>query len=152
MYSSHRRKIRTYLCWPANYPVSWSQYRAENRNLMNTGSTFRHGTVFPPKQCIHQKEARGIESPKNVFLSSVQNTNLPTRACKQPRLMYVSIKGWECKFEEIRVYLSPWHRVFTLAMFILKGSYGYGEPKNVFLSLVQKPHLSLRDSKLPRTM
>ena len=37
-------------------------------------------------------------------------------------------------------------------MFISKGSYGYGESKNVFLSSVQKPHLPVRDCKRPRLM
>ena len=34
-------------------------------------------------------------------------------------------------------------------MFISKGSYGYGEPKNVIAVSVQKTHSSLRASKLP---
>ena len=35
-------------------------------------------------------------------------------------------------------------------MFISKGSYGYGEPKNVFLYSVEKPHLRVQVCKLPR--
>ena len=34
------------------------------------------------------------------------------------------------KFLEFRSYLSPWYRVCTNAMFILKGIYRYGEPKS----------------------
>ena len=45
------------------------QYRAENENLLKSGSTFCHGTVFAPKQCLYQKEARGMESPK-IYSSS----------------------------------------------------------------------------------
>ena len=41
-----------------------SQYRAENGNFRKFGSTFRHGTVFAPKQYLHQKEATGMESLK----------------------------------------------------------------------------------------
>ena len=44
--------------------IQVSQYRAENGNLQSPGSTFSHGTVFPPKQCLYQKEATGMESPK----------------------------------------------------------------------------------------
>ena len=47
-----------------------SQYRAENGNLRNSGSTFRHGTVFAPKQSLYQKEASGMESPKMHSFSS----------------------------------------------------------------------------------
>ena len=74
MYFSSRCKNRTYLCWPANDPVS----------------------------------------------------------CK-------SVYGRELKFVEIRVSLLPWYRVCTKAMFSSKGSYRYGEYKNVFVSSVQKP-------------
>ena len=45
-------------------PSHVSQYRAENGNLRNSGSTFTHGTVFTPKQCLYQKEATGMDSPK----------------------------------------------------------------------------------------
>ena len=45
-------------------PSHVSQYRAENGNLRKSGSTFRHGTVIAPKQCLYQKEATGMESPK----------------------------------------------------------------------------------------
>ena len=49
----------------------------------------------------------------------------------------------------IRVNLSPWKFVCTKAMFISKGSYGYGEPKNVNCWLVQIPHRPVRAGKLP---
>ena len=39
-------------------------YRAAGRNLLKFGATFRHGTVFAPKQYLHQKEARGMQSPE----------------------------------------------------------------------------------------
>ena len=41
-----------------------SQYRTENGNLRKSRSTFCHGTVFPPKQHLYQKEATGVESPQ----------------------------------------------------------------------------------------
>ena len=44
--------------------VHGGQYRAENENLRKFGSTYRHGTVFAPKQCLYQEEANGMESPK----------------------------------------------------------------------------------------
>ena len=36
-------------------PSQVSQYRAENGSLRKSGSTFRHGTLFAPKQCLYQK-------------------------------------------------------------------------------------------------
>ena len=45
-------------------PSQVGQYRAENGNLRKSGSTFSHGTVFAPKQCLYQTEATGMESPK----------------------------------------------------------------------------------------
>ena len=41
-----------------------SQYMAENWILWKSWSTFCHGTVFAPKQCLYQKKATGVESPK----------------------------------------------------------------------------------------
>ena len=87
-------------------PCQASQYTAENRNLRKSWSTFRHGTVFPPKQCLYQKEATGMESPKMHS----------SGCCKYCTYLYLSANYpvsckpvWrrEWKFEEIRVYLSP---------------------------------------------
>ena len=45
-------------------PFHVSQYRAKNGNLRKTGYTFSQCTIFAPKQCLYQKEATGMESPK----------------------------------------------------------------------------------------
>ena len=50
------------------------QYRVGNGNLRKLGWTYRHGTVFAPRQYSHQKEATGMESPEMYF---------PSR-CKKP--------------------------------------------------------------------
>ena len=34
-------------------PSHVSQYRAENENLWKSGSTFRHSTMFSPKECLY---------------------------------------------------------------------------------------------------
>ena len=39
-------------------------YMSNNENLRKVGATYRHGTVFTPKQCAYQKEAMGKQSPK----------------------------------------------------------------------------------------
>ena len=41
-----------------------ARYRADCANLRKFGATFRHGTVFAPKQSSYQNEATGIMSPK----------------------------------------------------------------------------------------
>ena len=46
--------------------------------------------------------------------------------------------------------LSPWCRVCTEEIFILKGSYRYGKSRYVFSKSVQYPHLPMRAVKVPR--
>ena len=108
------------------------KYRAENGNLRKSWSTFRHGTVFAPKQYFYQKEATGMESPKMSSSNQCKNRPYYCGTANYP----VSCKplyGRERKFAEIQVYLSPWYRVCIKAIFILKGRYRYGESKNAFL-------------------
>ena len=45
-------------------PFHGGQYRVGNGNMRNFGPTNPHGTSFAPKQCLYQKEAAGMESPK----------------------------------------------------------------------------------------
>ena len=132
-------------------PSHVSQYRAENGKLRKSGSTFRHGTIIAPNQCLYQKEATSIASPKMYSCSRCKSRTYLCGTANNP----VSYKPEQCrerKFTEIRVYLLPWYHVCTKAMFILKESYGYGESKNVFVSLMQKPHLPVWDCKRLRLM
>ena len=48
--------------------IQKSPYRADNANFQNFEASFRHGTVFAPKQYLHQKEALGMQSTKMLFL------------------------------------------------------------------------------------
>ena len=130
-------------------PSHVSQYRAENGNLRKSGPTFCHGSVFVLKQCSHQKEATGMESSKMYLFSRSKNCTYLCGTANYP-VSCKPVQGRERKFAEIRVYLLPWYRVCTKAMFISKGSYMYGEFKNVFLQSVQKSHLPVRDCKRPR--
>ena len=41
-------------------PFQGSRYRTESRNLRKLGWTYRHGTVFVPRQYLYQKEATGM--------------------------------------------------------------------------------------------
>ena len=54
-------------------PYHVSQYRDENGNLRKSVSKFRHGTMFAPKQCLYQKEAKGMESLKTHSSSRCKN-------------------------------------------------------------------------------
>ena len=113
-------------------PSDVSQYRAENGNLKKSGSTFRHGTVFAPKQCLYQKEATGMESPK-MHLSSRCRNRTSLCGTSNYHVSCNQLQGRERKFVEIWFYLSLWYCVHTKAMFISNGSYRYGECKNAFL-------------------
>ena len=113
-------------------PSHVSQYRAKNRNLRKSGSTFHHGTVIPPEECLYQKEPTAMESPKIHSSTRCKNCTYLCGTVNYP-VSCKPVKGREWTFEEIWVYLSPWCRVSTRARFISKGSYRYGELKNEFL-------------------
>ena len=111
----------------------------------------RRGTVFAPIQSTYEKEATGMENPKMQSLFW----------CRKPTSQYApanypvscsAVLDRECKFAESRGFLSPRYRVCTNPIYIWKGSYGNGEPKNAILVLVQKAHLAVRASKLPGFM
>ena len=152
MHSSTRCKNRTYLYGTANYPVSFKPVQGRERKILRKSeSTFRHGTVFAPKECFYEEEDTGMESPKMYSSSRCKNrtdlcgmVNYPV-PCKP-------VLSRERKFEEIRVYLSPWYRICTKAMLKSKGSYWYGESVNAFLQSVQILHLPVWDWKLPCLM
>ena len=109
-----------------------SQYRAKNGNLRKSQSTFRHGTMLEPKQCLYQQEATGMEIPKLHCSSRCKNRTYLCGTANYP-ISCKPVYGQERKFQEIHVYLSPWYRVCTKVIFISKGSYRYAESKNAFL-------------------
>ena len=83
MYSPSLCKNSSYLCWLSNYPSQGSRYRPENGNLHKLGWTYRHGTVFAPRQCLYQKEATGTERPKTYSITWCKK---PSRAVKLLRI------------------------------------------------------------------
>ena len=151
MHSSSWCKNNTTSAGRQTTPSHVSQYRAENRNLRKSGSTFHHGTVFELKQCLHQKKVAGMESPKMHSSTQFKSRTFMCGTANYP-VSCKPVYGRERKFAEIRVYLSPWYRVCTKALYISKGCYRYGESKTAFVSSVQKSHLHVRDDKLPRLM
>ena len=78
MYSTSRWRNPTHLCGPANYPVSWGRDSSQNRNLRKSGWTYRHATVFAPRQSLYPKEATGMERTEMYSTSRWRN---PTYLC-----------------------------------------------------------------------
>ena len=118
----------------------------------NFRATCRHGTVFAPMQCLYCKGSYGCGEPKNAISYSVQKPHRPVRVNKLPRVLQRHI-GPAMEIFEISGLSFCHGTVFaTNAKFILKGSYGCGEPKMQFPSRVQKPHRPVRVNKLPRVL
>ena len=101
------------------------QYRVGNGNMRNFGPTNPHGTTFPQEECLHQKEATGMENPK-IYCSSLWKN--PTFLCGSTNYLvsWMAVRGREWKYVTLRAYQSLWYRVCTKAMVISKGRYGYG--------------------------
>ena len=79
MYSTSWCSNPTYLCRPANYPISWGVVKMlENGKLRKLGWTYHHGTMFAPRQCLHQKKATGMESQEMYSTGRCRN---PTYLC-----------------------------------------------------------------------
>ena len=92
--------------------------------------------------CVHKKMfiLKGIYvygEPKNGIFGWVQKPFFSLRDSKLPAFMHRRIV-LRMEIEEIWGYISIWYCVCTKAMFILKGSYGCGEPKNVIIGWGQK--------------
>ena len=64
MYPPTRWKKRITCTGLQTTPFHVGQHSAEKGKLRKFGSTYRHGTAFAPMQCLYQKEATGMESPK----------------------------------------------------------------------------------------
>ena len=68
--------------------VHGGQNREEKWNFRKFVSTYHHGTLFVPKQCLYQKEANGTESPKMCSTRwCKKRTYLHVRGIKLPRFM-----------------------------------------------------------------
>ena len=122
-------------------------YGTVSANLRKVGVSFRRGTVFAPIQSTYEKEATGMENPKMqslLWCRKYAPANYPV-SCS-------ALWDGQCKFTESRDFISPRYRVCTNPIYIWKGSYGNGEPKNAILVLVQKADLAVRASKLPGFM
>ena len=83
--------------------------------------------------------------------SRCRNSTHQCEAANYP-VLWVAVQGREWKYAKFRAYQSPWYCISTKAMVISKGSYGYGELKNVLPLSFQKQYLPVRGRKLPHFM
>ena len=116
-------------------PCLAAPYLVSNRNFQHFGATYRHGTVLAPTQRLCYKKTTGVESPKVQFPSQCQNCTDRYGSTHYPVSCSAAFDKQQ-KFSKFRGFLSPWYRACTNAMFILKGSYECGEPKNAISQTV----------------
>ena len=102
-------------------PSHVRRHRAENGNLGKFRPTFHHGARFASKQCLYQKEARAMESPKMYLLTRCEKA---TYLCGYAKFLFSckAAQGRVRKFGEIWAYLSTWCNVCTKAIVKSKGS------------------------------
>ena len=77
--------------WKQSTPFHGAQYRAQNGNMRNFGSTNPHGTAFAPKKWLYEKQATGMESSKLYRHSRCRYGTYHLRGSKIPRFMAGSI-------------------------------------------------------------
>ena len=136
---------------PQTTPFHGGQYRAQNGNTQNFGTTNPNRTTFPPKQWLYQKESTGMESSNMYCPSWCRYRTYQYGAANYP-VSWGIVEGPELKNAKFRAYQSPWYCICTKALVISKGSYGHGEFKNVSPQSVQIQYLPQRGRKLPRFM
>ena len=149
MYCPTRCRYRTDQCGAANNPVSWGAvqgpprkyaklrayqhpwYRVCTNAMVISKGSYRHGgTASAPMQWLYQKEATGMESSKMYCPSRCRYRIHLCVAVNYP-VSWEAVQGPPRKYAKLRAYQYPWYRVCTNVMVISKGSYGYGEFKNV---------------------
>ena len=132
MHSSSRCKNRTYLYETANYPVLCKPIYGRVRK-------FAEIRVYLSRWYCVCTKAMFVSKGSYRYGESIMHFS---RQCKNRSylcwtayytVLCMTVWGRERKFEEIRVYLSPWYRVCTKAKFISKGSCRNVESKNAFL-------------------
>ena len=74
MYSHSRCKNASNSVARQTTPSEGRRYRAENGNLRQLGWTYRHGTVFAPRQCLYQKQTMCMERPDMYSSRRCTNT------------------------------------------------------------------------------
>ena len=72
-------------------PSQRSRYRPKNGNFLKLWWTYRHCTVFAPRQYLYEKEATGMGSREMYFPFFVQQSLFPVRTVKLLRVKGVGI-------------------------------------------------------------
>ena len=70
-----------------------SQYRCGNGNLRKLEWTYRHGTMFAPRQHLYQKEDKGMERPEMYSPNRCKNRFYLCGAVKLHHLKRVGIRS-----------------------------------------------------------
>ena len=135
----------------ANYPVSCSAVLGQQWKLLEFPGYLSPWYRVCTNARYILKGSYGCGEPKMQFPIQCKNRTDRYRPANYP-VSFSTVLGQQWKFSEFRGYLSPWYHVCTNAMFILKPSYGCGEPKNSITQSVQKPHRQVPSCKLPRVM
>ena len=94
--------------------------------MRNFWPTNPHGTAFAPKQWLYQKEATGMESSKMYWPETVLTI-------AGLHITWFHEGQYKVGNGNMRNFGPTNPHGTTNAMFISKGSYGYGYPKNVLL-------------------
>ena len=153
MYSLCRCKDHTGGCGHSNYQDS---FRAEQVRRWKFGEI--RGYLSPwyrvcTKAMVITKGSCGFGEPKNVIALSVKKKNvLAVTGLETTRIHAAPNRADNGNLEEIQGYLSRWYRICTKAMIISKGSYGYGDRKNLIALSMEKTYWRLRAWKLPGFM
>ena len=113
---------------PANNLVLCTASRPKNGNLGIFEAVEDNGTVFAPIQCLHQKVAMGTENLKcNPFLGAINALGVTARQITQ---FHARHKGPKTEIWEFSKLLKTKVPSLHQGNVYIKGSYGYGEPKN----------------------
>ena len=107
-----------------------------------------HCSAFSPKQ---QREATSMESSKIYYSHRCRQRTYECGVVKYPAT-WGAVEDREWKRAKLCAPHSPWYSVCTKAIVISKGSYVYGELKNVLPSPVQKTYLPVKGRKIPGYM
>ena len=126
--------------------------RADNGNLEEIWGYPSPWYRVCTKAMIISKASYGYGEPKNVITLSVQKTYGRLRAFKLSGFMQSRIeptmKIWGNSGLPISI-VPNLHQICTKSVIISKGSYWYGEPKNVITLSMQKMYWRLRACELP---
>ena len=124
-------KNRTDRYMSTNYPVSCSAVLGKQYKFLKFRGYVSTWYCVCTTAMFILKGSYGCGEPKMRFSRQCKNRTDRYRSTNYP-VSCSAVLGKQYKFLKFRGYVSTWYCVCTTAMFILKGSYGCGEPKMRF--------------------